>query len=107
MDKLLYNTLLFDFYGGLLTEKQREVYQMYFCEDLSLGEIGAGLGISRQAVSLSLKHSRRSFLDYESALGLVQQHVCAKEHVNALQKALEHRDYAESSKILASLGNLL
>ena len=43
-------SLLFDFYGGMLTEKQQECFDMRYNQDLSLGEIGQALGVSRQAV---------------------------------------------------------
>ena len=107
MDKVLYDTLLFDFYGALLTDKQRDVYHMYFCEDLSLAEIGERLGISRQAVNFSLKHARRSFDDYEAALHLVEHHVRAQGHAADLAVALEMRDFDESKEILTELMNLL
>ena len=43
-------TMLFDFYGELLTERQKEFYQLYYDEDLSLAEIAENYGISRQGV---------------------------------------------------------
>ena len=107
MDKLLYNTLLFDFYGELLTEKQREAYYMYFCEDMSLAEIGERLDISRQAVNSSIKQARRSFDGFEEALGLVRRHVDAQNCLIALEKALERRDYEDSGKILTELSKFL
>jgi len=107
MDKVLYDTLLFDFYGALLTDKQQNVYHMYFCEDLSLAEIGEKLGISRQAVNFSLKHARRSFDDYEAALHLVEHHVSAKEHAASLATALDNHDFEECKTILTELISLL
>ena len=43
-------TLLLDYYGGMLTDKQRDCFDMRYNQDLSLGEIGEALGVSRQAV---------------------------------------------------------
>ena len=107
MDNVLHNTLLFDFYGDLLTEKQRNIYRMYYCEDMSLAEIGERLSISRQAVNFSLKQTRRSFLAFEEALGLVGQHMRAQSHIAALRQALDAEDCAAGSKILTELSKLV
>ena len=50
MEEALFRTMLFDSYGELLTEKQRECYDLHYNEDLSLTEIAEQSGISRQAV---------------------------------------------------------
>ena len=50
MDEILHLTLLYDFYGELLTEKQKQVFDLHYQDDLSLSEIGEELSISRQAV---------------------------------------------------------
>jgi predicted DNA-binding protein YlxM (UPF0122 family) len=48
MDKILEQALLYDFYGELLTAHQKEIYEQFVLDDLSLGEIAADAGISRQ-----------------------------------------------------------
>ena len=58
MEKTLRMSLLFDFYGALLTERQQDVFQLYFGDDLSLGEIAEELRISRQAVYDTLRRGR-------------------------------------------------
>jgi hypothetical protein len=65
--------LLFDFYGSLLTKRQREFVKLYFCEDLSLGEIAQRFRISRQAVYDTLKKARESLEEYERKLNLVRE----------------------------------
>ncbi|MDR2183042.1 MAG: DNA-binding protein [Clostridiales bacterium] len=107
MDDVLRNTLLYDFYADLLTARQRNIYHMYHCEDMSLAEIGDRFGISRQAVSISLKQARRSFDAFEVALKLVERHVCAREYLAELKCALEGRNYTDSVTILDKLDDLI
>jgi len=66
--------LLFDFYGALLTEKQRTFLQFYFHDDYSLGEIAAESGISRQAVYEHIKRAEAALQEYEDKLGLLHKH---------------------------------
>jgi hypothetical protein len=98
-----YNNLLYDFYGDLLTERQRDIYCMYYCEDMSMGEIGERLGITRQAVNFSLKETQKAFDTYEQALGLLKSHKSLREYVAALGMALRERNFTESSRILLEL----
>jgi len=74
VDKRLYVTILYDFYGGLLTDKQKEIFEMYYLNDLSLSEIGASGGVSRQAVSDLLRRTTKLLTDYEERLGLAARH---------------------------------
>ena len=74
MENALRMALLFDFYGRLLTERQQDVFQMYFHEDLSLGEVGEELDVSRQAIYDILKRSGSILDEFESKLGLVEKH---------------------------------
>ena len=71
MDEILHLTLLYDFYGELLTEKQKQVFDLHYQDDLSLSEIGEELSISRQAVRDQLKRTEKILMDYEQKLGLV------------------------------------
>ncbi len=79
MDDILQLTLLYDFYGELLTEKQKQVYELHYQNDLSLTEIGEELSISRQAVRDQLKRTEKILLDYEEKLQLVSRFQAQKK----------------------------
>jgi len=66
-------TVLFDFYGPLLTERQQTFVDLYFNENLSLSEIADEFGVTKQAVSDGLKKAERSLRRYEEKLGLVER----------------------------------
>lgn len=69
MAKELKFVMLLDCYGDLLTEHQRSIMEMYYCEDLSLAEIGQPMDITRQAVRSIIKRTEDILLNYESKLG--------------------------------------
>ena len=71
MDDILLNTLLFDCYSNLLTDKQRRVCSMRWQEDMSLAEIAEECGITPQAASDLLGRTLKKLKDYEIKLGLV------------------------------------
>ena len=66
-------TMLFDFYGDVLTDRQKEFYDLYYNEDLSLSEIAAHSGITRQGVRDSIKRAESVLLDLEERLGLARK----------------------------------
>ena len=72
--------LLFDVYGPLLTDHQQDIWQLYYEEDWSLGEIGADRGVSRAAVHDLLERTQRALEDFERRLGLLAQHQRRHEH---------------------------
>ena len=61
---------LMDFYGNLLSDKQRDIMQLYYQEDLSLAEIAAEVGITRQGVRDNIVRAEKELLHFETALGL-------------------------------------
>lgn len=63
-------TILFDLYGKLLTERQRDLFELYYQEDLSLGEIAENTGITRQGVRDAIVHAEEALRGFEEALGL-------------------------------------
>lgn len=73
MAKELKFVMLLDCYGDLLTEHQRSVMELYYCEDLSLAEIGEPMGITRQAVRSLIKRTESILENYEDKLGFAQR----------------------------------
>ena len=105
--------LLLDVYGPLLTEKQRDLVDFYYNEDLSLGEIAENLGISRQGVRDGLLHAEEALRSYEEKLhflekaGILQQNcemlqACAQEilQLNA-KNYFDSRIQARMEQIIA------
>ena len=64
-------SVLYDFYGPLLTGKQQRFVDLYHNENCSLTEIAEEVGVSKQAVSEGLKRAEKALLNYEEKLGLV------------------------------------
>lgn len=73
VEKIYEVTLLLDFYGQLLTERQYAIMNDYYNNDLSLGEIAENLGISRQGVYDSTRKAKQALAGYEIKLGLVER----------------------------------
>ena len=73
MSKDLNIALLLDFYGEMLTEKQRDMVELYYDEDLSLGEIAETVKITRQGVRDSIKRGEQQLFELEKKLGLVEK----------------------------------
>ena len=90
MDEILRRSLLFDFYGELLTDHQKEIYEAFDSEDMSLGEIAAQEGISRQGVHDLIRRVNKILENYESKLHLVER------FMNIRNQAQEIREHAES-----------
>ena len=70
-DNTLELSLLLDFFGDLLTEKQREYFEMYYGEDLSLSEIAENVGITRQGVRDIIVRAENTLREYEERTGIV------------------------------------
>ena len=64
-------TLLFDYYGDLLSEKQKNHFDLYYNQDLSLAEIAEESGISRQGVHDSLSKAEQALCEFEAKLGCI------------------------------------
>lgn len=86
MNRLYEQTMLFDFYGELLTEHQRRVYEDAVYHDLSLSEIAEEQGISRQGVHDLVRRCDRILQDYESKLHLVERFARARSTVEEIRK---------------------
>ena len=100
MEKLAEIALLADFYGPLLTEKQRNIWDLHYQHDLSLAEIAEVEHISRQAIHDLLKRTERILAEYEEKLGLVQRFWAEREklmEVKTLSQGLNEQDFTSRS----------
>lgn len=84
MEKIVEQGLLYDFYGELLTEHQKQIYEDAVYNDMSLSEIAALKGISRQGVHDLIKRCDKILADYESKLHLVEKFTKTKEIVTKI-----------------------
>ena len=94
-------TMLFDFYGELLTERQKEFFDLYYNEDLSLSEIAENSGISRQGVRDVIVRAEAAMQEVEDKTGLIrrfhqmQQHIANIESAVQEVKILNYRQYED------------
>lgn len=72
-DSRLMNSMLLDFYGELLTEKQRECFDLHYNEDLSLSEIAEQVGVSRQGVWDNIRRAEAALREIEDKTGLIKR----------------------------------
>jgi len=107
IEKLARMAMLFDFYGPLLTEKQRQMVALYYDDDLSLTEIAQEYGISRQAIYDLLKRTEAILEDYESKLGLVEKYLLQQEKLARLSQLAEELQEKRSWEALPELVGII
>ena len=82
-------TMLFDFYGEILTERQKEFFDLYYNEDLSLGEIAENSGITRQGVRDVIVRAESAMQEIEDKTGLIRRFMQMQGKVSAIEEAAE------------------
>ena len=82
-------TMLFDFYGELLTERQREFFDLYYNEDLSLAEIAENNGISRQGVRDVIVRGEKYMQEIEDKTGLIRRFHAMRSQLESIVKAAD------------------
>ncbi len=102
VDEITKASLLYDFYGALLTEKQRKVMGLYHEENLSLSEIAEEFGVSRQAVHDALKKAEQALEDYESKLKLIDKLVKTEDALTKIETEIESLEAISSDKRAAA-----
>lgn len=88
-DETVYRTMLFDFYGELLTEKQRMYFDLHYNEDYSLSEIAEMTGISRQGVWDIIKRAEETLRGTEEKTGLIVRFQETQSAIGEIETALE------------------
>ena len=94
--------LLFDHYGGMLTDKQRECFQLRYEQDLSLGEIAESMGVSRQAVNDSLTRTEALLRRMEENIGSVKRDMLTRNAVREILDAAAVLDAPSDPAVLAA-----
>lgn len=100
MDKKLKQAYLYDFYGEMLNEHQRQIYEDFVFNDFSLGEIAEEEGISRQGVADMVKRCEKKLLNYEEKLHLVEKFVSVKTDVERIHALTEEFKTTGSEQIM-------
>lgn len=90
-------SMLYDFYGALLKENQRQIFEEYILDDYSLSEIAQDMGITRQGVHDALKRTTARLQGYEDKLGLVRRFQEQKKQMKQVHRQLQELD--EQGKI--------
>jgi len=83
-DKTLLNTMLFDFFGELLTDKQQEYFDLYHNEDLSLSEIAEGAGITKQGVYDIVTRAEKTLERFELKTGIIRKWIEARSELQKI-----------------------
>ena len=92
--------LLLDYYGGMLTEKQRECFDMRYNQDLSLGEIGELQGVSRQAVCDNLARTEALLRRMEEHIGCVKRDMQIRKAAREILEAAAVLDTSSDPNVL-------
>ena len=99
--------LLFDYYGGMLTDKQRDCFDMRYNQDLSLGEIAQVLGVSRQAVCDNLTRTEALLRRMEENIGCVKRDMKIRGAVQEILDAATVLDASSDPKTAALISRII
>lgn len=95
-------TMLYDFYGDLLTNRQKEFYDLYYNEDLSLAEIAENYGITRQGVRDIIVRAEGTLTDIEEKTGLIRRFHALQSALGQLEGMLGQVDALNQSRLHSS-----
>lgn len=95
MEEVIYLNELYDFYGSLLTDKQRDYFENYYFNNLSLGEMAENYGVSRNAIHKQLKIVEERLKYYEENLELLEKSKKAEELVQKINDKKLHDEILE------------
>lgn len=107
-DKMIEISMLYDFYGQLLTAKQQEILKLYHEDNYSLSEIAEEFEISRQGVHDAVKKAEKALHEYESKLGLVSKFIATEEAVTAIDSEMDRLllDNSDNDQLTARLQHI-
>ena len=111
LDEIVQQSILYDFYGDLLSDHKKQIFEDYVLNDLSLSEIAAEQGISRQGVYDIVKRCTQELKEYETKLMLVKRFQTMKDKLGEIKeiadKASTRRDMTQIDRIALLADELL
>ena len=90
---------LLDFYGDVLTEKQRDVMEQYYNDDLSLSEIADNFGITRQGVRDAIKRGEGTILELEDKVGFARRYRAVQEGIESLEQLARDNQFLQQQQL--------
>lgn len=106
-EKFFELNMLFDYYGELLSEKQRETFKLYYLYDCSLNEIAETLSISKQGVSINLKRAEENLINFEAILKLLKTDRENKVVLDKVKSEINKiKSLTNDDEIISSLHNI-
>lgn len=102
MPKNLQISYLLDFYGDVLTDKQRDVMEQYYNDDLSLAEIAENFGITRQGVRDAIKRGEATLLELEEKVGFARRYRAMRQELSRLDQLARDIRFYNSQRYDAS-----
>lgn len=105
MEKLVQVARLFDTYGSLLNEKQKDVINCYYNEDLSLNEIAQNNNKSKQAISDMIQRSVDKLFEFENELSLIKKKNQLRDDLSLLRELIESSNQSEAMDMIDEMIN--
>ncbi len=108
MEDIVKGTLLFDFYGELLTAHQQKIYEAVVCNDMGYSEVAEEEGISRQSVHDLVRRCQKQLDSYEASLHLVEKFLHIQDYARQIQceaKAAAENGRRADNALLVSLSD--
>ena len=99
MERIVEQGLLYDFYGELLTDHQKQIYKEAVFEDLSLGEIAKEYGISRQGVHDLIRRCNNTLQEYEEKLHLIQKFMIIRNKISKIDELMKNEELSRQELI--------
>ncbi|MBR2257043.1 MAG: YlxM family DNA-binding protein [Blautia sp.] len=107
MERFVERTLLYDFYGELLTKRQQEIYSSVVLDDYSLSEVALDQGVSRQSIHDMIRRCDGILKRYEEKLHLVEKFVSIRDQVRQIDRIAREQGLDEISKICGEIAGEL
>ena len=106
MERIVEQNLLYDFYGELLNDHQKSIFEEYVLDNFSLSEIAEEHGISRQGVHDMIRRCNKSLEDYEAKLHLVEKFMSVKKKVHEIDLLLENYEEQDEKELIKKVKKL-